>query len=356
MNDDERFMRRCFELARLGQGRVSPNPMVGCVVVGQDGNIVSEGYHQQYGHNHAERNALLRVLPDGGTFDGCTLYVNLEPCSHFGKTPPCADLIVEKHLKRVVISTPDPNPLVAGHGLEKLRKAGIEVVQNVLFDEGRHLNRRFFTFMEKHRPYVILKWAQTADGFMDIDRSANPNGSYWITNNALKTLSHKWRTQEDAIMVGTNTVANDNPQLTSRLWAGHNPLRITIDRLGRLPGHCHLFDGSVPTVVFAQNKSMQSARNLTFVDADFDNLLPQMMEYLYQNKVQSVVVEGGKRLINSFLEQNLWDEARILQSSSFFGKGMQAPTIGLQPTQTQTFADNTITYYFNPCSRTLTEP
>ena len=222
MTSDELLMRRCFQLARMGQGHVSPNPMVGCVVLNPADDIVSEGYHQYIGGYHAERNALTAHGNEGKDFTGCTLYVNLEPCSHYGKTPPCADLVVEKGIKKVVISTTDPNPLVAGGGILKLKEAGIEVVTGVLEKEGRYLNRRFFTFMEKHRPYVILKWAETTDGFMDIDRSANPHGNYWITNDILKTLSHKWRTTEDAIMVGTNTVANDNPSLTARLWSGHN--------------------------------------------------------------------------------------------------------------------------------------
>ena len=350
MTSDELLMHRCFQLARNGRGHVSPNPMVGCVVVNPAGDIVSEGYHQYIGGFHAERNALLRPHD----FRGCTLYVNLEPCSHYGKTPPCADLVVEKGIKKVVVSTLDPNPLVAGNGIRKLKEAGIEVVTGVLENEGRFLNRRFFTFMEKQRPYIILKWAETADGFMDIDRSANPNGKYWITNDILKILSHKWRTTEDAIMVGTNTVANDNPSLTARLWSGRSPLRITIDRTGRLPEDSHLFHGSTPTVVFTENSNLQSRENLTFVNVDFKNLLPNVLDYLYQNKIQSVIVEGGKQLINSFLEQNLWDEARQLKGSIEFGSGLSAPQIALNPGRTEVFGDNTINYYYNQCSRTLT--
>ncbi len=351
MTSDELLMRRCFQLARNGRGHVSPNPLVGCVVVNPAGDIVSEGYHQYIGGFHAERNALLRPYD----FRGCTLYVNLEPCSHYGKTPPCADLVIEKGIKKVVVSTLDPNPLVAGNGIRKLKEAGIEVVTGVLETEGRFLNRRFFTFMEKQRPYVILKWAETADGFMDIDRSNNPNGKYWITNDILKILSHKWRTTEDAIMVGTNTVANDNPSLTARLWSGHNPLRITIDRTGRLPHSLHIFDGSTPTLVFTENSSMQNRENLTFVNVDFQNLLTSVLDYLYQNKIQSIIVEGGKQLINSFLQQNLWDEARQLKDSIEFGSGLTAPQIASKPSRTEVFGDNTITYYYNQCSRTLTK-
>ncbi|MBR0073376.1 MAG: bifunctional diaminohydroxyphosphoribosylaminopyrimidine deaminase/5-amino-6-(5-phosphoribosylamino)uracil reductase RibD [Bacteroidales bacterium] len=355
MTSDELLMRRCFQQARMGQGHVSPNPMVGCVVVNPAGDIVSEGYHQYIGGYHAERNALTAHGNEGKDFTGCTLYVNLEPCSHYGKTPPCADLVVEKGIAKVFVSTLDPNPLVAGGGIRKLKKAGIEVVTGVLEEEGRYLNRRFFTFMEKHRPYVILKWAETTDGFMDIDRSTNPNGNYWITNNILKTLSHKWRTTEDAIMVGTNTVANDNPSLTARLWSGRNPLRITIDRTGRLPHSLHIFDGSTPTVVFTENSSLQNRENLTFVNVDFQNLLPSVLDYLYQNKIQSIIVEGGKQLINSFLQQNLWDEARVLVGNVKFGKGMTSPVIKAEPHSAEQYGDNIINYYHNPCSRTYTE-
>ncbi|MBP5758634.1 MAG: bifunctional diaminohydroxyphosphoribosylaminopyrimidine deaminase/5-amino-6-(5-phosphoribosylamino)uracil reductase RibD [Bacteroidales bacterium] len=355
MTSDELLMRRCFQLARMGQGHVSPNPMVGCMVVNPAGDIVSEGYHQYIGGYHAERNALTAHGNEGKDFTGCTLYVNLEPCSHYGKTPPCADIVVEKGIKKVVVSTLDPNPLVAGNGIRKLKEADIEVITGVLEKEGRFLNRRFFTFMEKQRPYVILKWAETADGFMDIDRNANPNGNYWITNDILKTLSHKWRTTEDAIMVGTNTVANDNPQLTARLWSGRNPLRITIDRTGRLPKDSHLFDGSTPTLVFTENSSLQNRENLTFVNVDFQNLLPSVLDYLYQNKIQSIIVEGGKQLINSFLQQNLWDEARQLKGSVEFGSGLPSPAIAANPDKTETFGDNTITYYYNQRSRTLTK-
>ena len=352
MTVDEKIMQRCFQLARMGQGHVSPNPMVGCVVTNCAGEIVSEGYHQQYGGNHAERNALTAHGNEGKDFSGCTLYVNLEPCSHYGKTPPCVDLIIEKGIKKVVISTKDSNPLVAGSGIRKLQNAGIEVVTGVLETESRFLNRRFFTFMEKKRPYVILKWAETADGFIDIDRSANPDGKYWITNNILKTLSHKWRTIEDAIMVGTNTVANDNPQLTARLWDGPNPLRVTIDRMGCLPQFSHIFDGLVPTVVFSENSKLQSRENLTFVNVNFENLLPSVLDFLYQKGVQSLIVEGGKQLINSFLEQNLWDEVRQLQGCAIFGKGLRSPIMKEKPDKTEKFGDNTIKYYYNQCSRT----
>lgn len=356
MTAEEKIMLRCFQLARMGQGHVSPNPMVGCVVTAPNGIIVSEGYHQQYGGNHAERNALTAHGNGNTDFSGCTLYVNLEPCSHFGKTPPCADLIIEKGIKKVVVSTLDPNPLVAGNGIRKLRNAGIEVVTGVLEKEGRFLNRRFFTFMEKKRPYIILKWAQTQDGFMDIDRNAQPLDTYWITNDILKTFSHKWRTCEDAIMVGTNTVANDNPQLTARMWHGHNPLRVTIDRTGRLPHSLHLFDGSVPTVVFTENTHLRSRENITFVNVGFEKMLPSVLDFLYRKGIQSLIVEGGKQLIYIFLEQNLWDEARQLQGSVLFGKGLKAPGIPANPDKTETFGDNAVNYYYNPCSRTHTKP
>jgi diaminohydroxyphosphoribosylaminopyrimidine deaminase/5-amino-6-(5-phosphoribosylamino)uracil reductase len=220
-------MQRCFQLAENGLGYVAPNPLVGCVIV-CDGKIISEGFHQQYGLNHAERNAILHVA-DKDLLKKSILYVNLEPCSHFGKTPPCADLIIERKIPKVVVSNLDSNPEVAGKGIERLQNAGIEVITGVLENQGRFLNRRFFTHIEKKRPYIILKWAKSLDGFMSSETER------WITNEAMRNLVHKWRSEESAIMVGTNTVSTDNPKLNVRAYFGKNPLRITIDKNHRLP-------------------------------------------------------------------------------------------------------------------------
>lgn len=238
---DIMFMRRCLQLAANGLGRTRPNPLVGCVVVDGNGHIVSEGYHQEYGGWHAERNALMRAELGGWSSEGgarsseLTLYVNLEPCSHHGLTPPCADLIVERGIRRVVCCNDDPNPLVAGRGFAKLQKAGIEVVRHVLEDEGRHLNRRFFTFIEKQRPYIILKWAQSADGFLAPDlKPPRSNLKYWLSTPAQNRLNHRWRTEEAAILVGSETYLLDRPSLNARHYLGPQPQPVVLDRRGRV--------------------------------------------------------------------------------------------------------------------------
>lgn len=301
MNIHETYMRRCFQIAQNALGEVAPNPMVGCVIV-CDGTIISEGIHQKYGQNHAERNAILRVQ-DEHLLKKSTLYVNLEPCSHFGKTPPCADLIIEKQIPNVVVSTLDSNPEVAGKGIERLRNAGIEVIAGVLEDEGRFLNRRFFTCIEKKRPYIILKWAESLDRFIYSENERR------ITNEAVQNLVHKWRSEEPAIMVGTNTVLIDNPQLNVRAYFGKNPLRITIDRHHRLPKDLHIFDQSQPAKIYETTD------------------LSEILSDLHSQKIQSVMIEGGAKLIQSFIEQNLWDEARILTGNKHLQHGLKAPEI-----------------------------
>lgn len=296
---DKLFMRRCLQLAANGLGRVRPNPLVGCVVV-KDGHIISEGYHQEYGHNHAERNALLRLETCHGTsLQGTTLYVNLEPCSHHGKTPPCADLIIEKGIKRVVCCNDDPNPLVAGNGFRKLEVAGIEVVRHVLEEEGRELNRRFFTFMEQQRPYVILKWAESKDGFM----APATTGPYWLSTQEQNRLNHRWRTEEAAILVGSETYLLDKPSLTPRHYLGPAPQPVVLDRRNRLtnvPLHwLHLHAQTIEETLHA----------------------------LFEAKLQSVIVEGGRKILDAFIESGLYDEARILRSPQRLGSGLKAPAI-----------------------------
>ncbi|MBQ2511167.1 MAG: bifunctional diaminohydroxyphosphoribosylaminopyrimidine deaminase/5-amino-6-(5-phosphoribosylamino)uracil reductase RibD [Bacteroidales bacterium] len=292
---DRTFMRRCFALASHGLGRTRPNPLVGCVVVDDNGRIVSEGYHQQYGHNHAERNALLRE----GSYRDTTLYVNLEPCSHHGLTPPCADLIVEKGIGRVVCCNDDPNPLVAGRGFSKIEAAGIKVIRHVLNEEGRELNRRFFTFMEQQRPYVILKWAESADGFM---APSSPN-NYWLSTPDQNRLNHRWRTEEAAILVGSNTFLSDHPALTARHYLGTNPQPVVLDRRKRLhdvPAHwLHLHTTTIS----------------------------ETLQALYNHKLQSVIVEGGRQTLDAFIASGIYDEVRILRSPHYLGTGLPAPTI-----------------------------
>ena len=350
MTYDEIYIQRCFALAENGIQHAAPNPMVGCVIV-KNNEIISEGFHQCCGQNHAERNAILRVQ-DKSKFEGSTLYVNLEPCSHYGKTPPCADLIAQYPFRRVVVCNLDPNPLVAGRGIEKLRNAGIDVTTGILENQGRFLNRRFFTFMEQQRPYIILKWAQTRDGFMDIDRSDNNLQDYWITNEKLKHEVHKWRTEEAAIMVGTQTVVNDNPQLTSRLWYGKNPLRIAIDRTGRLPKTAYMLDGSTPTIIYTENKKLESSPNLTYVTINFANLLAEILHDLWHRKIQSVIVEGGLQLLNTFISQNLWDEGRVLIGNKMFGKGLNAPTLHTSPDNVKQIDNDFVCLYYNKTQNT----
>lgn len=324
MSTPETFMQRCLDLALLGMGDVAPNPMVGCVIV-HDGIIIGEGYHEKYGQPHAEVNAI-RSVQNPELLVHSTLFVSLEPCAHFGKTPPCSDLIIESRIPRVVIGTVDPFATVAGKGIERMRKAGIEVEVGVLETKCREINRRFFTFHEKKRPYILLKWAQTLDGFIDTDRTETQHPT-WITNALSKRLVHKQRSEESAILIGTNTAEFDNPALTVREWVGNQPIRMVIDRTGRLDVNLHIFDGKVLTWIFTGIEKPDS-ENLKFITLNFDqNILPQLLSWLYQRDILSLIVEGGGELLNSFLEMDLWDEAFVYTGNQFFGKGVAAPKI-----------------------------
>ncbi len=320
----EIFMQRCFDLALLGVGDVAPNPMVGCVVV-HDGRIIGEGYHQKYGQAHAEVNAI-RSVQNTELLRQSTLYVSLEPCAHWGKTPPCSDLIIESRIPHVVIGTIDPFAKVAGKGIERMQKAGINVEVGVLEQECRELNRRFFTFHEKKRPYILLKWAQTLDGFIDTDRTETQHPT-WITNALCKRLVHKQRSEESAILIGTNTAEFDNPALTVREWKGNQPVRLVIDRKRRLSKELTVFDQKEQTWVFTEIQE-EDVERLKFIRLDFGrDILPQMLTELYQRDILSVIVEGGSVLLSSFLQEDLWDEAYIYTGNQFFGKGVKAPEI-----------------------------
>jgi diaminohydroxyphosphoribosylaminopyrimidine deaminase/5-amino-6-(5-phosphoribosylamino)uracil reductase len=324
---DERYMQRALELALGGEGHVSPNPLVGCVLV-KERQIIGEGWHRQYGHAHAEVEALESVT-DKEQITGSTVFVNLEPCSHVGKTPPCADRLIREKVARVVIANEDPNPLVNGAGIKKLRDAGIEVVTGVLEGRGRELNRRFFLFHEKQRPYVILKWAQTFDRFI-----AHPNGdSKWISNEYSRQWVHRWRAGEAAVLVGTKTAAHDNPQLTVRDWTGPQPTRIVIDRFLRLPERLALFDRKQPTLSYNLLKHEEHP-NLALVRLGEENFLRDMLHDLHQRNIQSVIVEGGAMTLRLFIEAGLWDEARIFTSQRSFGKGISAPSLSGRRTAT----------------------
>lgn len=317
-------MRRCLELAAKGLGHVAPNPMVGAVLV-YEGRIVSEGYHERYGQAHAEVNAL-KDINDPAILQNSTLYVTLEPCSHHGKTPPCSDLIIAKGIPRVVVGSVDTNPLVGGKGIRKLEAAGIQVISGILDRENRTLNKRFFTFHEQHRPYVILKWAQTADGFISRDPLPASSADNWISGPESKALVHLWRSQEQAIMVGTNTALADNPQLTTRLVQGANPLRVVLDRQLKLPTSLQVFNEEADTLVFTEHPKASSGRTqYAGIDAA-QPLIPQVLHQLYQRQVNSLLVEGGTRLLQGFIDSGLWDEARVfVNPDKHFDKGIQAP-------------------------------
>jgi diaminohydroxyphosphoribosylaminopyrimidine deaminase / 5-amino-6-(5-phosphoribosylamino)uracil reductase len=317
---EELFMRRALELAEHGRGAVSPNPLVGCVIV-HDGRVIGEGWHQKYGEPHAEVNAVNSIV-DRSQLPNSTVYVTLEPCSHFGKTPPCADMLIREKVKKVVIANVDTNPLVSGEGIKKLRSAGIEVITGILEGQASELNKRFFTFIEKQRPYIILKWAETSDGFI-----AHENyDSRWISNDVSRQLVHKWRSEEDAILVGKKTAEHDNPQLNVRDWSGRNPVRLIIDRFLKLTHSLKLFDGNQRTICFNVLKHEQR-NNISFVRLDEDKFLHQLVEYLYAEKIQSVIVEGGTQTLQSFIDAKLWDEARVFVNSKSFEKGICAPKI-----------------------------
>lgn len=343
MEQDEKYMLRCFELAILGLGKVAPNPMVGAVIV-YNNEIIGEGYHQKYGEAHAEVNAVNSVK-DQSLLSKSTIYVSLEPCAHFGKTPPCADLLVKHQCKKVVISCIDTFSEVAGKGVQRLKDAGIEVVTGVLESEGRELNKRFFTFHEQKRPFVILKWAQTKDGFIDKIRQTGEFGINWITGPETKKEVHKWRSQEPAILVGKNTVINDNPSLTVRENKGKNPLRIVIDPKATLPKTLNIFNDDAPTIIFNTVTNLSSGTNnyIQLSDLSCTNIL----SVLYELKVQSVIVEGGAITLQQFLDANLWDEARIFTGKPEFTCGVIAPIIKEKIVSKYKFGNDTLTIYRN---------
>lgn len=338
MNLDELFMQRAMELALLGVGHVSPNPRVGCVIV-HNGKIVGEGWHRKYGEAHAEVNAIQSVK-DQSILNECHVFVNLEPCSHTGKTPPCADLLIKHKIKRIIVSNEDPNPLVAGKGIRKLRDAGIQVDLGVLKEAGAELNKRFFTSMTRNRPYIILKWAETSDGFI-----ARKNfDSKWISNEYARQLVHKWRTEEDGVLVGLQTAIHDNPKLTVRDWTGRNPTRIVVDRFLKLDNNLNLFDKTVPTICYNTVRD-EVQPNFTFVRIDKVDFINQVTRDLAKRKIQSIIIEGGAQILQVFIKAGLWDEARVFTSNLVFDEGIQAPRIqGRLVNREDIVADTLCTY------------
>ncbi|MDF2451529.1 MAG: riboflavin biosynthesis protein RibD [Bacteroidota bacterium] len=320
-------MQRCLELAAKGLGSIAANPMVGCVVV-CDGKIVAEGYHEQYGLAHAEPNAIKLVSDD--VLKKSTLYVNLEPCSHFGKTPPCADLIISKGIKKVVVGCLDSNPLVAGKGIQKLEDAGIEVEHGILEAECRELNKRFFTFHEKKRPYVIFKWAQTQDGFISQWPLPENKEDNWITGKESKRLVHQWRSEEQAILIGYNTLVADDPYLTTRLVDGKNPVRLVMTRSCDFSTQLNVFNGDAKTVVFNALKN-ETQGHVEFIKIDWNQKVKAIMDYCFQHQISSLIVEGGTNTIYNFMNANMWDEARVfVNPHKKFEHGIVAPEIDLK--------------------------
>ena len=336
-------MQRCLRLAEMAAGSVAPNPVVGAVLV-NDARIIGEGYHMRYGEPHAEVNCINNVKEeDRKLIPESTLYVSLEPCAHFGKTPPCTDLIISNRIANVVIGCRDSFEAVNGRGIEKLRAAGVNVVEGILGEECIAMNKRFFTFHEKQRPYIILKWAQSSDGRM----AGEDTGRTKISNELTDRLVHKWRGEEDSILVGTATALTDDPSLTTRLWPGSNPVRLVIDKELKLPPHLKLFDGTVETIIFNYLKQEDSGKLHYQKLNREDDLLKQLQTDLYKRKIQSVLVEGGAKLLQSFIDAGYWDEARVITNEQMtIGNGLHAPILkGEELIKSEKLGSDTITYY-----------
>ena len=345
MNSPEIYMHRCLELARLGAGHVAPNPMVGAVLV-HEGRIIGEGYHQLYGQAHAEVNCIASVRDeDRWLISRSTIYVSLEPCAHFGKTPPCADLIIRERIPRVVVGCRDPFPQVDGKGIGKMRAAGISVEVGILEKECIGLNSRFFVSNTQHRPYIVLKWAQSLNGRI----SGGGEDRVFISNEYTNRLVHKWRSEEAAILVGTNTALLDDPSLTVRLWKGRDPIRLVIDRELRLPASLRLFDGRVRTVVFNLLRHEEQGNPQYYQLAEDSSLVHQLVTALHQLRIQSVLIEGGAALLQSFIDEGYWDEARIITNESLqLSDGLASPVLaGGELTGQERLFSDVISYYRN---------
>jgi len=346
--DDTIYMQRCLELAQKGAYYTAPNPMVGSVIV-CNGKIIGEGYHRKAGEPHAEINAINNVK-DKSLLKKSTLYVNLEPCSHFGKTPPCAVKIAELGIPRVVIGIRDFSKKVNGKGVAILKEAGVEVEEGVLQEEAFFLNRRFFTYHQQHRPYIILKWAETQDGFIDIDRSVKQPEIHWITNALSKSLVHKGRAVESAILIGKNTALFDNPQLTVRHWSQTNsPVRVLIDKNLEVPKNAKIFDDTSKTIVFNALVSKQET-TVSYVKIDFSDtqkVITQLLQYLYDMQLQSVIVEGGRETLLHFIKNNLWDEYQVYRGALCFENGVKAPDLPQEPQHEEALHETVLTVGYN---------
>ena len=382
--EDGKYVRRCLEIALRAKGNTAPNPMVGAVIV-HGNTIIGEGYHKAFGSTHAEPCAISSVK-NPGLLGSSTLYVNLEPCAHYGKTPPCADLIIRSGIPRVVAGTVDPNPLVSGNGIKRLKENGIKVTAGLIEHECRHVNRRYFTWHLQKRPWIILKWAQSADGFIDLERPpGTPVGPNWITSETARILVHKWRAEEQAILVGTNTVIKDNPRLNVRLWEGRDPLRVIIDRELKLGSSYHVFDNSQDTLVFTEagaglNEATHQAGKVAgriknkaaaigssagqrerqgpeYASLAFDGTAEEkMMKHLYSLNIQSVIIEGGAFTLNRFIEKGLWDEARIFTGQQSFLGGVKAPFLSGIMVKSLITGNSLLKIFYNNSSQCLPHP
>ena len=345
MTTEEKYMHRCLELAKSGAGNVAPNPMVGAVLA-HEGRIIGEGYHKEYGKAHAEVNCIDNVGDEDRKFiSASVLYVSLEPCSHYGKTPPCTNLIIRKKIPKVVIGCRDPFKEVAGKGIEKLHDAGVEVTVGVLEKECKTLNKRFLTFHTQHRPYIILKWAQTANGKIGNFSSER----LFITNEFTNRLVHKWRSEEMGILVGTNTAFFDNPELTNRLWNGNSPVRLIVDMHLRLPSALKIFDERQPTIVFNTLQHEDGKKTKYYQVTDDVSIVHQILNGCYQSNIQSIIVEGGAKLLQSFIDEGTWDEARIITNETLHVEnGLHAPELtNCTFALSENIFSDRIDYYYN---------
>jgi diaminohydroxyphosphoribosylaminopyrimidine deaminase/5-amino-6-(5-phosphoribosylamino)uracil reductase len=321
----EKYIKRCIELAKNGLGTTYPNPLVGCVIIFEN-TIIGEGWHKKSGASHAEVIAIESVK-NKELLSSSTLYVSLEPCSHFGKTPPCADLILKYKIPNVVIGTVDPNSKVAGKGIQKLKDSGVNVTFGILEKEGNELNKRFFTFHRKNRPYIILKWAESADGFIS-PKNKTEQKPVWISNEYSRQLVHKWRSEEQAILVGTQTIIDDNPSLTVRDWVGKNPIRVVIDKENAIDLSSNVFDNKAKTIVFSNKEVTSNSDKIQTIKIDFDtNSTQEIVKKLYNNNIQSIIIEGGRKTLQSFIDANLWDEARVFIGEINLKEGTKAPEL-----------------------------
>ena len=344
MKIHEFYINRCIQLAKNGLGTTYPNPLVGSVIV-YDNKIISEGWHKKSGKPHAEVNAI-NAVKDKSLLSKSTIYISLEPCSHFGKTPPCCDLIIKHKIPNVVVGTIDPNNKVAGTGIKRLIENGTNVIVGVLEKECNELNKRFFTFHQKKRPYIILKWAESLDGFI-APLSKEKQEPVWISNEFSRQLVHQWRSEEQAILVGTKTVLDDNPKLDVRDWEGENPMRIVLDRTGKISNGYFVKDEKTKTIIITEQENLTSNENCIYENVIFDvQLTKKIVDISYKYGIQSILIEGGRQTIQRFIDDNVWDEARVFKGHVHLKSGIKAPILN-GDFQSKNIKDDQLKLFFN---------